>query len=59
MQLGCGIAVSVAVAGSCSSDLIPSLRTSTCHRSGPKEQKIKIKKFKHNKKERNAVDFYI
>ena len=38
-QLGSGIAV--AVAGSCSSDLTPSLRTSICHECGPKKEKKK------------------
>ena len=35
MQLGSGVAV--AVAGSCSSDLLPSLATSICQECGPKK----------------------
>ena len=40
MQLGSGVAVAlvVGVAGSCSSDSIPSLGTSICHGCGPKKQ---------------------
>ena len=49
MQLGSGItvavamvvAVAMAVAGSCSSDLTPSLGTSICFKCGPKKQKKK------------------
>ena len=38
--LGCrvALAVAVAVASSCSSDPIPGLETSVCHRSSPKKQ---------------------
>ena len=36
--LGSGVAMAVAVAGSCSSDLTPSLGTSICPRCGPKKQ---------------------
>ena len=43
IQLGSGIAVAVAVAGSLSSDLTPSLRTSLCHRCGYKKEKKKKK----------------
>ena len=39
--------MAVVWASSCSSDLIPSLGTSTCHRRGPKKQKHKkVKKIK-------------
>ena len=38
----------VAVAGSCSSNSIPNLRTSICHRCGPEMQKKKKKKGKKN-----------
>ena len=43
--LGSHVAMALAVAGSCSSDLIPSLGTCICHRCGPKKQKIKNKKW--------------
>lgn len=44
MRLGSGIAVAVAVAGSCSSDSTPSLETSICHRcNSPKKTKTKTK----------------
>ena len=33
------VAVGMAVAGSCNSNSTPSLRTSICHKSGPKKQK--------------------
>ena len=36
--------VAVAVAGSCSSDLTPSLEMSVCHRCGPKRKKKKERK---------------
>jgi len=39
MQLGSGVAVAVVKASSCSSDSIPSLGTSICHRYGPKKTK--------------------
>ena len=39
MQLGSRVAVAVAVAGSCSSDVIPSLGTSICHGCSPKKTK--------------------
>ena len=38
MQPGTGIAMAVVLAGSCSSDLTPRLRTSICHRYGPKKK---------------------
>jgi len=41
MQLGSGVAVAVAQAGSCSSDLTPSLGTSICHGCGPKKTEKK------------------
>ena len=40
-RLGSLLAVAVAVAGSCSSDLTPSLRTYMCHRYSPEKQKKK------------------
>ena len=42
MQLRSCVAVAVRQAYSCSSDLIPSLRTSIRHRCGPQKQKITI-----------------
>ena len=39
--LGSGVAVAVAQASSCSSDLTPSLGNSMCHGCGPKKQKKK------------------
>ena len=39
MQLGSPVAVAVVQAGSCSSNLTPSLGTSICCRCGPKKQK--------------------
>ena len=42
MQLRSGITVAVAQAGSYSSDSTPSLRTSICHRRGPKKRQKKI-----------------
>ena len=39
MWLGSCVAVIVVTAGSCSSDLTPSLETSTCHGCGPKKKK--------------------
>ena len=39
-----GVAVAVAVAGSCSSDSTPSLGTSMCLRGGPKKKKKKKEK---------------
>ena len=44
MWLGSCIAVPVVWAGSCSSNWIPSLRISICHRCGPKKQKTNKKK---------------
>ena len=46
MWLGPGVAVAVAVAGSYSSNLIPSLVTSICHKCGLKKTKDKKKKKK-------------
>ena len=51
MQLRSGVAVAVAQAGSCSSDLIPSLRTSICHPAALKKQKIKQNQKTHRRKE--------
>ena len=45
MWFGSGIAVAVAVAGSCSSDSTPSLGTSICRGCGPKKKKKKIQAF--------------
>ena len=42
MRLRSCIAVAVAVAGSCSSDLTPSLGTSICRRCSPKKKKKKV-----------------
>ena len=42
--LGSYITVAVAQAGSCSYDSTPSLRTSMCHRCGPKKKKRRPKK---------------
>ena len=41
MRLRSGVAVVVAVAGSCGSDLTPSLETSICRRCGPGKTKDK------------------
>ena len=46
-QLRSHVAVAVVQAGSCSSDLIPSLGTSTYRRCGPKTQKNKNKNNKY------------
>ena len=51
MWLGSGVAVAVAKAGSCSSDLTPSLGTSKCHWWGPKKKKKKKKERKKKRKE--------
>ena len=39
MAVAMAVAVGMAVAGSCNSNSTPSLRTSICHKSGPKKQK--------------------
>ena len=44
MRLRSHIAVAVVLAGGCSSDLTPSLGTSTCLRCGPKKTKRQKKK---------------
>ena len=44
------VAVAVAVAGSCNSDLTPSLGTSICYGCGPKKQKKTKKQKTKNKK---------
>ena len=44
MWLGSGIAMAVAVAGNCCSNLTPSLGTSTCHGCSPKKKRIWINK---------------
>ena len=41
MRLGSHVAVAVVLAGSCSSNLTPSLGTSMCHGCGPKKEKKK------------------
>ena len=43
MRLGSGIAVAVVEAGSCISDLTPSLGISICHGCSPKKEKKKKK----------------
>ena len=43
MSLRSHIAVAMVLAGSCSSNLIPSLETSICHRCSPKKTKKKKK----------------
>ena len=51
MQLGSGIGVAVVEAGSCSSNLIPSLGTSICRRDSTKSKKQnKTKKTFHFEK---------
>ena len=58
MWLGSGITVAVAKAGSCSSDLSPSLGTFTCHRCGPNTKKINRGKCQiYLKKKRNHIKF--
>ena len=52
MQLGSGVAVVVAQAGSCSSDQTPGLGTSTCLRCGLKKIKDKKKKKKKKKEKK-------
>ena len=44
LQMWLGSHMAVAVAGSCSSDLTPSLGTSICHRCCPKKKERKKKK---------------
>ena len=44
MRLGSHVAVPVVLAGSCSSNLTPSLGTSMCHGCGPKKEKKKVYK---------------
>ena len=39
LRSGIAVAVAVAMASSCSSDSIPSLGTSICHRYGPKKKR--------------------
>ena len=46
VRLGSGAAVAVVQAGSCSSDMTPSLGTSLCYGCGPKMQKTKQNKTK-------------
>ena len=53
-QLGSGIAVPVAEAGSYSSNLTPSLGTSICRGCGPKKQKKKKTKNKKQTNKKNA-----
>ena len=45
MWLGSGVAVAVAVAGSCCSNLTSSLGTSVCHRFGCKKKKKRLHLF--------------
>ena len=49
MRLGSGVVAAVVEAGSCSSNLTPSLETSTCHRCGHKKPKEKKKKEEREK----------
>ena len=49
MWLGSDVAMAEGWAGSCNSDLTPSLGTSICHRGGQKKKKKKKKKTKINK----------
>ena len=44
MWLGSRVAVAVALAGSCSSNLTPSLKTSICHECDPKKKKKRKEK---------------
>ena len=53
MRLGSCVAVAVVEAGSCSSDLTPSLGTSTCCRCGPERKK----KEKEKEKQMNLSDY--
>ena len=43
-RLGSCVAMAVVYAGGCSSDMVPSLGTSVCHKCGPKNLKKKKKK---------------
>ena len=49
-QLRSHVAFAVAQAGSCSSDVTPSLEISICHRCGPKKKKKKKERKKERKK---------
>ena len=55
MSLRSHVAVAVAVASSCSSDLTPSLGTSTCCTYSPKKPKKKKKTTKKTKKKKKKV----
>ena len=56
LQFGCDIAVAMRQAGGYSSDLIPSLGASICHRCGPnKKQKQKKKMFKKITKNKSST----
>ena len=56
MKLRSGVAVDEAVAGSCSSDLTPSLGISICRRCGPKTQNKKKEKKEKKKKQAGGED---
>ena len=59
MQLGPSIAVTVVQVGGCSSNYIPSLGTSRCHRCSPRKDKKKKKRYKrtYSKTEIESKDF--
>ena len=58
MWLRSHITVAVTVAGSCSSDLTPSLGISICCRCNPKKQKTKNKKQNPKKQDQLRLSFY-
>ena len=51
--LGSGVAVAVVYAGSCSSDLTPSLGTSMCRECGPKKTNQSTNKNKRKQKKKD------
>ena len=55
MQLGFRVALAVAVAGSYSSDSVPSLGTSICRGCGPKKTKDQKKKKKEREKKKETT----
>ena len=55
MQLTSGISASLAQAGSCNSDLTPSLGTSTCHGCSPKKHK---EREREREREREKLSFF-
>ena len=59
MQLRSIVAVAVVQAGSCSSDLTPSLGTSLCHGYGPpKEKKKKVPAYHSTVLQANIREYY-